>query len=136
VKPEWFRWRLRELRAAAGLTQAQLGEGCGLHEKSIAQLETGRREPTWATALALAAALGVPCDAFARKPAAQEEPGRGRPSKARPERRPPEPRACRHCGTVFQPKRVTAMFCRPRCQVAAYRAKMAKPGRPRKGKGK
>jgi hypothetical protein len=47
----------------------------------VAQLETGRRGPTWETALALSDALGVSCEEFRKKP--QEGPKRlaGRPPK-------------------------------------------------------
>lgn len=56
--------RLRVLREAAGLTQAQLAEGAGLHPQAVVKLERGEREPAWATVLALAEALGVDCLAF------------------------------------------------------------------------
>src|SRR5262245_6688369 len=101
MNPDWFRPRLIELRAAAGWTQARLAERSGVTRESIAQLETGRRRPAWATVLALAAALGVRCDAFAKEPTTtppgparrgrpKKRPGhahqakRGRPSEGRP----------------------------------------------------
>jgi transcriptional regulator with XRE-family HTH domain len=76
---EWFAGRLRELRIAGGLSQLQLADKCGLTRDGIAQLESGRRSPTWETVLAVAAALGVDCTAFTVPPATQEAPKRGRP---------------------------------------------------------
>jgi transcriptional regulator with XRE-family HTH domain len=60
-----------------------------MHRHGVTKLEQGYREPGWATVLALAKALGVPTDAFARCNAihAQGKPKakpRGRPSKATP----------------------------------------------------
>jgi hypothetical protein len=65
----------------------------------VAQLETGRRGPTWETALALSDALGVSCEEFRKKP--QEGPKRpagwppkrateseGEPAPKRPRGRP------------------------------------------------
>jgi transcriptional regulator with XRE-family HTH domain len=63
-KDTGFAARLRALREAANLTQAQLAERAGLHLHGITKLEQGDREPAWATVLALADALGVDCRAF------------------------------------------------------------------------
>ncbi len=54
-----FAARLRELRIAAGLTQAQLADRAGMHLHGLTKLEQGDREPAWATVLDLARALGV-----------------------------------------------------------------------------
>lgn len=51
--------RLKELREAAGLSQAALAEAAGLNRFGVAKLEQGVREPGWSTVLALAAALTV-----------------------------------------------------------------------------
>ena len=32
-------------------------------------------------------------------------------------------RGCSHCGSQFRPQRSTARFCKPRCRVAAQRAR-------------
>lgn len=92
---EWFAGRLRELREAAGLSQAALAERAGLTREGIAQLETGRRKPAWESVLTLATALDVKCDDFAQKPAAAAPRGPGRPAKTtvkkkarKPARRP------------------------------------------------
>jgi len=63
--PTGFSSRLKELREAADLTQEGLAARAGLYKFSVAKLEQGVREPTWATVLALASALGVECGAFA-----------------------------------------------------------------------
>jgi transcriptional regulator with XRE-family HTH domain len=59
-----FGARLRELRTAAGLTQAQLAERAEMHLHGVTKLEQGHREPSWATVQDLARALGVSCEAF------------------------------------------------------------------------
>jgi transcriptional regulator with XRE-family HTH domain len=75
---------LRELREAAGLTQAALGERAGIVGSQINKLELGVNQPTFATALALARALGIEVGAFVVAEALQqlEAPRpRGRPKK-------------------------------------------------------
>jgi DNA-binding XRE family transcriptional regulator len=51
--------RLRTLRLAAGLTQAQLAERTGIHRPNIARVEAGRHTPSLETIARLAAAIGV-----------------------------------------------------------------------------
>jgi transcriptional regulator with XRE-family HTH domain len=81
MSAEHFAGRLRELREAAGLTQPQLAERAGLSKAGVADLEQGRREPSWKTVLALAAALNVDSTAFTQEPAERPPAGRGRPPK-------------------------------------------------------
>jgi len=54
MKAEWFGPRLRELRERAGLTQQQLADACAprMTREGVAQLETGRNRPAWATVIA------------------------------------------------------------------------------------
>lgn len=55
--------RLRELRAAAGLSQEQLAERAGLSQGSIALYEGGSSVPSWDAVLRLSDALrGHPRD--------------------------------------------------------------------------
>jgi transcriptional regulator with XRE-family HTH domain len=81
---EAFGSRLKQLRQDAGLTQKELAERAGLTLEGVAQLERGRRKPSWETVLALAKALGVPCTAFEADegaeapPAPPRQPGRPR----------------------------------------------------------
>lgn len=82
MKAEWFGRRLRELREAKGWTQQRLAEAAGLKVSRIGWLEQGRNGPTWASAIALAQALDVSLDAFAREPSDQTRPRPGRPRKA------------------------------------------------------
>ena len=82
METERFPGRLAELRTAAGLTQQQLAEKAVLTRDGIAQLETGRRSPSWETVLALCTALGVSCEAFRTVPAETAKKGPGRPRKA------------------------------------------------------
>jgi transcriptional regulator with XRE-family HTH domain len=93
--PEWFGKRLRELRAAAGLTQTQLAERAGLSLKGVAQWERGEREPGWSSILAICKALGVGCETFTQPPAGRE-PAKtvkpARPMAAKPRRPRGRPR--------------------------------------------
>lgn len=52
--------RVRELRMAAGLTQAELARRTGIHRPNIARVEAGRHTPSLETLARLAAAIGVP----------------------------------------------------------------------------
>jgi transcriptional regulator with XRE-family HTH domain len=79
-----FGRRLKELREQAGLTQPQLAERARLSKGGIADLEQGRREPSWSTVQALCSALGVSSEAFNQEPAERPEVGRGRPPKHGP----------------------------------------------------
>jgi len=75
-----FGARLKELREAAKLSQAQLAEQAGMNVFGIAKLEQGQREPSWATVQSLAKALGVDCTAFAGCEDIAGEDGGGGPS--------------------------------------------------------
>jgi DNA-binding XRE family transcriptional regulator len=59
-----FASRLRELRAAAGITQYALAKQANLTPQAIYQLEAGRCQPRWDTVLNLATALGATPDDF------------------------------------------------------------------------
>jgi transcriptional regulator with XRE-family HTH domain len=59
-----FAERLRELREAAGLTQAALADASGLSLGAVRNYEQGIREPYWSAIFKLADALGVSCEAF------------------------------------------------------------------------
>src|SRR5438105_4224068 len=63
-KIESYGPRLRQLREAAGLSQADLGKRVNLAGSQINKLETNVNQPTLATALAVAEALGVPMTEF------------------------------------------------------------------------
>jgi DNA-binding XRE family transcriptional regulator len=51
--------RLKSLRQAAGLTQAELARRTGIHRPNIARVEAGRHAPSLETLTRLAAAIGV-----------------------------------------------------------------------------
>ena len=55
---------LASLRLAAGLSQRQLGEKCGLQQPHVSRYEVGKHEPTLTVAKNLADALGVGLDQF------------------------------------------------------------------------
>jgi transcriptional regulator with XRE-family HTH domain len=78
---EVFAGRLRELRVAAGLSQKDLADKTGMAKDFISRLERAERSPSWETALALAAALGVEIGAFTIPPKDAPAPERGRPRK-------------------------------------------------------
>lgn len=52
--------RLRALRVAAGLTQAELARRTGINRPNIARVEAGRHTPSLETLSRLASAIGVP----------------------------------------------------------------------------
>jgi len=52
--------RIRALRLAAGLTQAELARRTGIHRPNIARVEAGRHTPSLETLARVAAAIGVP----------------------------------------------------------------------------
>lgn len=52
--------RIRALRLAAGLTQAELARRTGIHRPNIARVEAGRHTPSLETLARLASAIGVP----------------------------------------------------------------------------
>lgn len=51
--------KLKELRAASGITQAQLAEKVGVTRKTVNTVENGVFTPSATLAIKLAAALGV-----------------------------------------------------------------------------
>jgi transcriptional regulator with XRE-family HTH domain len=112
-----FPERLRELRDAAGLSEAKLAEISGVPFGTLHNYGLGLRKPTFAAVVKLARALGVDCTAFAgcddvtagndspaeveqpagEKPAAQPRPKPGRPRRpkaasAEQEQPPPAPK--------------------------------------------
>lgn len=60
-----FGKRLQSLRRQAGLSQAGLARKSGISIRTIQEYEQQRRRPSIDVAERLAAALGVPLDAFA-----------------------------------------------------------------------
>lgn len=55
---------LASLRLAAGLSQRQLGQACGLEQSHVSRYESGRLEPGLVTARAMAQALQVDLDSY------------------------------------------------------------------------
>jgi transcriptional regulator with XRE-family HTH domain len=87
-----FARRLKQLREAAGLTQAALALKSGLSLGVVRDYEQGRKGPALRSAFKLAEALGVPVEAFKdgaeadpssdpEGPPPKEEPGGGRARK-------------------------------------------------------
>jgi transcriptional regulator with XRE-family HTH domain len=59
-----FGERIRELRHAAGMTQAELAERCSLFRTYMSRIETGDANPTLIMIHALADSLSVPVTAL------------------------------------------------------------------------
>ncbi len=53
---------LKDLRIERGITQGEVAKGCGLTPTCICQLETGARNPTGSTVVALAQFFSVSAD--------------------------------------------------------------------------
>jgi transcriptional regulator with XRE-family HTH domain len=64
-----FGQRVRELRLAAGMTQEDLAERCGLFRTYMSRIETGQANPTLTMIQALADSLELPVLSFFDKPA-------------------------------------------------------------------
>jgi transcriptional regulator with XRE-family HTH domain len=85
-----FGEKLRALREAAGMTQAQLALASGIPLGTIREYEQVKRDPLLLTAVKLAAGLGVSIEVFAdcvNKDAERQRVARkprGRPPKATP----------------------------------------------------
>src|SRR5689334_11253718 len=60
-----FPEKLRQLRDAAGLSEARLADASGVSFSSIHEYGLGRRKPSFAAVVKIARALGVTCEAFA-----------------------------------------------------------------------
>jgi transcriptional regulator with XRE-family HTH domain len=77
--------RIRQLRQAAGMTQEDLAERCGLFRTYMSRIETGKANPTLSMICALATSLGVPVvELFGNSPLLHKAPRAGpRPSRGR-----------------------------------------------------
>jgi transcriptional regulator with XRE-family HTH domain len=60
-----FAEKLRELRDAAGLSEAKLAAAAGIPFGTVHTYAMGRRRPGFSAVLKIAKALGVTCEAFA-----------------------------------------------------------------------
>jgi transcriptional regulator with XRE-family HTH domain len=101
-----FGMKLKQMREALGLSQADLAYRSGLHPQSVAKLEQGSREPSFFTVKAIAGVLGASVSAFEDTvksnddEPSQQPPGKvGRPKKPtadeskQPDAPPPAPPA-------------------------------------------
>lgn len=78
-----FAQQLIRLREERGWTQKELGDRCGLSDKTISRLEGGLVEPKWTTVLAIMKGFDLPLDAFVVPDSEVRPPirrRRGRPS--------------------------------------------------------
>jgi putative transcriptional regulator len=60
--------RLRELRAARGWTQADLGERLGVSRQAVIALESDKHDPSLDLAYRIAALFGQPVEAIFENP--------------------------------------------------------------------
>jgi transcriptional regulator with XRE-family HTH domain len=63
-KRSWSGQKLRELRTAAEMTQAQLADKAGIYPADVSNYERDKAEPTFTILCQLAAALDVELNAF------------------------------------------------------------------------
>lgn len=59
-----FAAKLRELRDAAGLSEAKLAEASGVSYAALHDYGLGRRKPSFEAVVKIAHALGTTCEAF------------------------------------------------------------------------
>jgi transcriptional regulator with XRE-family HTH domain len=83
-----FKDRLRELREQVGLSMYALAKKSKISKQALSKLERGESEPTWATVLKLAHALGVPLTAFDVDIPSEEPPATEEEEPPAPKRRP------------------------------------------------
>jgi transcriptional regulator with XRE-family HTH domain len=83
MEPAELGARIRELREAAGLSQAELAERLGIAQNSLSNWERGNRQPSFADIVRVAESLAVPISDFVVRPkqATLKPRGRGRPKK-------------------------------------------------------
>jgi transcriptional regulator with XRE-family HTH domain len=58
---------VKELREKKGETQETIAERAGIAIPTLSMIESGNSNPTWATVRDIAAALGVPISALAKR---------------------------------------------------------------------
>lgn len=61
---ESMRFRIRDLRADAGLTQQELAESAGISVPFLSQIETGAKLPSMETLIRIGKALGAPASSL------------------------------------------------------------------------
>lgn len=66
---------LADLRKAAGLTQMELAQRCGVHVRLVSRWESGEGQPSLMKAVDLARVLGVTLDEIAQRVANDVTPG-------------------------------------------------------------
>lgn len=85
VDPKQFGARLKMLREAAELSQAELARRSGVKTQSLASWEIGHRTPNFIDVIRIAAALGKNVDDFTVIPAEIPDPKLGRPARPKSE---------------------------------------------------
>lgn len=78
-----FAEKLKELRLAAGLTEAALAERAGVKFTALREWAAGRRAASFAAVVKLAKALGTDCSAFADCSDVAGAPPKAAPAKKR-----------------------------------------------------
>lgn len=78
-----FPERLKELREAAGLSEAKLAAQSGVAPGTLHHYALGKRRPAFGAVVKIAKALGVTCEAFAACDDVAEDAKPAKPKKAR-----------------------------------------------------
>jgi transcriptional regulator with XRE-family HTH domain len=94
--------RVQRLRAAAGLTQAQLAAAAAVPLASLQNWEIDRREPSFRAACRLARALGVTAEYLAETAPVESNARGNRPAGPTPKQAPKKPQARRDRGRDAQ----------------------------------
>lgn len=84
VNPIQFGARLRNIREAVGLTQAELARRIDVSKQTLASWETGHRTPNFIDVVRCASVLGRNVEDFAVIPDVIPERKMGRPAKPKP----------------------------------------------------
>jgi transcriptional regulator with XRE-family HTH domain len=69
-----FAEKLRELRTAKEMSRKELAKASGLGNGTVRDYEQGKRKPSFESAVRLATALGLTCEAFADSLDAKSKP--------------------------------------------------------------
>jgi putative transcriptional regulator len=74
VKPTRVTNRITELRAAAGMSQAELGDHIGVTRQTVNAVERGRYSPSLEVAFKIARVFAVPLEAVFQYPNHHHDP--------------------------------------------------------------
>lgn len=85
VNPKQFGVRLKAIREAAGVSQAELARRIESNKQTVSSWETGHRTPNFVDVVRIAAVLGKNVEDFAVIPDVMPDTKMGRPAKPKNE---------------------------------------------------